>query len=64
MTRFQIDEKMDRSLQDLQDHFGASSKADVIKRAIALLQIATESEAEDGSITIRAGGVDRIIKLK
>lgn len=64
MRRFQIDEKMDQSLEDLQSHFVGSSKADVIKRAIALLKIATESEAEDGSITIRADGGDRIIKLK
>jgi hypothetical protein len=63
-TSFNVDERMAQSLEELKRHLGASSKAEVIKKAIALLKVATESEAPDGTITIRKGDVDQIIIYK
>ena len=64
VTSFNIDEKMGQSLEDLKEHFGASSKAEVLRKAVALLKIAMESEAADGSITIRKDNVDQKIIIK
>lgn len=64
VTTFNIDEKMGQSLEDLKEHFGASSKAEVLRKAVALLKIAMESEAADGSITIRKDNVDQKIIIK
>ena len=64
VTTFNIDEKMGQSLEDLKEHFGASSKAEVLRKAVALLKIAIESEAADGSITIRKDNVDQKIIIK
>ena len=64
VTTFNIDEKMAQSLEDLKEHFGASSKAEVLRKAVALLKIAMESEAADGSITIRKDNVDQKIIIK
>ncbi len=64
VTTFNIDEKMGQTLEELKEHFGASSKAEVLRKAVALLKIATESEAADGSITIRKNDVDQKIIIK
>ena len=64
VTTFNIDEKMGQSLEDLKEHFGASSKAEVLRKAVALLKIAMESEAADGSITIRKDNVDQRIIIR
>ena len=64
VTTFNIDEKMGQTLEELKEHFGASSKAEVLRKAVALLKIATDSEAADGSITIRKNDVDQKIIIK
>ncbi|MBP6058069.1 MAG: hypothetical protein KA524_06600 [Nitrosomonas sp.] len=64
VTTFNIDEKMGKTLEELQAHFGASSKAEVLRKAVALLKIAKESEAADGSITIRKDDEDQKIIIK
>ena len=53
VTSFNIDEKMDKTLEDLKRHYGASSKAEVLRKAIALLNIAKNAEQPDGSVVIR-----------
>jgi len=64
VTTFNFDEKTGQVLEDLKVHFGASSKAEVLRKAIALLNVATEYEAADGSITIRKDDVDQKIIIK
>lgn len=64
VTTFNIDDKMGKSLEDLKVHFGASSKAEVLRKAVALLKIATECESADGSIIIRKDNVDQKIIIK
>jgi len=64
VTSFNIDEKMANTLDMLKVRLSASSKAEVLRKAVALLTIAVESEAEDGSITIRKDNVDQKIIIK
>lgn len=64
VTTFNIDEKMGQALEELKEHFGASSKAEVLRKAVALLKIAQESEAADGSIIIRKDNADQKIIIK
>ena len=64
MTTFNLDERMEQSLEELKKHFGASSKAEVIRKAIALLKVVTESENADGSITIQKDGKEQKLIIK
>ena len=64
VTTFDIDEKTGQKLEELKIHFGASSKAEVLRKAIALLNLATRYEDSDGSITIRKDQVDQKVILK
>lgn len=58
VTSFDIDEKTDETLENLRRHYGAASKAAVLRKAIALLNIAKRYEQLDGSLIIRKVGQD------
>ena len=64
VTTFNIDQKMEKTLEELKEHFGATSKAEVLRKAVALLKIAAESEAADGSIIIRKDGEEQKVLIK
>jgi hypothetical protein len=51
-TSFDIDEKFDQTLGQLKQHLGAASKAEVLRKAVALLYVATKHQNDDGSVTI------------
>jgi hypothetical protein len=51
-TSFNIDPTMDQTLEQLKKHFGASSKSEVLRKAVALLNVAAKHENDDGSVTI------------
>lgn len=53
-TTFKVDEKLSRVLGDLQRHYGLSSKAAVLRKAVALLRLVREAEQADGSILVEA----------
>jgi hypothetical protein len=53
VTSFNIDPKMDKTLEELKQHLGASSKAEVIRKAVALLNVAKDAEQADGSVVIK-----------
>ena len=55
LTSFNIDERTDRTLEELKSHFGASSKAEIVRKAIALLNVAKDAEQPDGSVIIMRG---------
>jgi hypothetical protein len=52
-SSYNIDSKLDKVLEDLKDNLGASSKAEVLRKAIALLNVAIRHENPDGSVTLR-----------
>ena len=58
VTTFNIDEKMDKTLEDLKQHYGASSKAEVLRKAVAFLNIAKNAEQPDGSVVIKKDDED------
>lgn len=64
VTTFNVDEKMVKVLEDLRIHYHASSRAEVLRKAVALLKIASESEAEGGSIIVRKDDVDQKIVIQ
>jgi hypothetical protein len=53
VTSFNVDPKLDQTLEDLKRHYGAASKAEVLRKAIALLKVVQENEQPDGSVMIR-----------
>ncbi len=56
VSSFKIDEKTDKTLENLMKHYGSSSKAAVLRKAIALLNVAKRYEQLDGSLVIRRDG--------
>jgi hypothetical protein len=53
VTRFTVDSKTDQTLESLKRHYQVGSKAEVLRKAIALLNVASRSEQADGSLIIR-----------
>jgi hypothetical protein len=53
VTSFNVDEKLDATLEMLKTHYSASSKAEVLRKAVALLKVVQENEQTDGSIIFR-----------
>jgi hypothetical protein len=64
VTAFNIDAKTDRSLEDLRQHYGAASKAAILRKAIALLNVARRCEQPDGSLIIRMGEQDITVQVR
>ena len=58
VTTFNIDDRVDATLEELKNHYHASSKSEILRKAIALLKVARDSEQPDGSIIIRQNGKD------
>ncbi len=56
-----IDEKMDRTLEELKGAFGKTSKADVFRLGVTLLHIA-KVERERGNRLVVANAEDKVIK--
>jgi hypothetical protein len=63
-SSFTIDSKLDSTLEDLKKHYGATSKAEVLRKAVALLNIVSRHEEADGSVTLRQDGTDTKIVLR
>jgi hypothetical protein len=55
-TTFNVDDKMDATLESLKKHYGAASKAEIFRKAIGLLKVAQDHEQADGSIVIKGEG--------
>jgi hypothetical protein len=53
VTSFNMDAKFDAMLEMLKKHYGATSKAEIIRKAVNLLRIAKENEDEDGSFILK-----------
>lgn len=64
VTSFNIDTKLDNTLETLKIHYGAASKAEVLRKAIALLNVVSRNENKDGSITIRHNNEDIKVILR
>lgn len=59
-TTFKFDAKTNKLLEELREHYGASSKAEVLRKAIALLDIAADAEDHDQHVIVESkDGTDR-----
>ena len=64
LTSFNMDENMVRTIEELKKHYGATSNAEVFRKAIALLQVVRENESEDGAFILRKGNEDIKVLVK
>lgn len=55
-SSYNLDSRLDETLEALKVHYSASSKAEVLRKAIALLKVASTHENPDGSITLAQEG--------
>ncbi len=60
VTTLNITPAMSAALSRLQAHYGASSNAEIFRKAIAFLDVAKESEQSDGSVVIKKDNGDEI----
>jgi predicted transcriptional regulator len=55
-TTFKFDEKLTATLDELKTATGASSKAEIVRRAIALMKVVQQAQADGGEVVIRTSG--------
>ena len=65
-TSFKFNKKTSEVLENLREHYGASSKAEVLRKAIALLDIAAEAEDKKEQLVVESkdGQIRRQIVVK
>jgi predicted transcriptional regulator len=54
LTTFRFDEKMTKTIEELKAATNSSSKADIVKRAIALYQVIQEAQQRGDRVLIRS----------
>ncbi|MDG2510974.1 ribbon-helix-helix domain-containing protein [Stenotrophomonas maltophilia] len=52
-TTFKFDEKLTATLDELKAATGASTKAEIVRRAIALLKVVQDAKDSGGEVVIR-----------
>lgn len=63
-TTFKFDEKLTATLDDLKEGTNASSKAEVVRRAIALMKVVQDAQRRGAEVVIRdESGKDKVIIL-
>jgi len=55
VTTFDFDPKLVKVIDQLKRDMNASSRSEVIRRAIALLKVASQTEKEGGEVVIKKG---------
>ena len=64
-TTFKFSEEQTELIETLKEKLGASSKSEVVRKAIALLKVATDNSTEDNALTIKdKDGKEKDIILK
>ncbi|UID79493.1 ribbon-helix-helix protein, CopG family [Stenotrophomonas indicatrix] len=63
-TTFKFDEKLTATLEELKDGTNAASKAEVVRRAIALMKVVQDAQKRGAEVVIRdEDGKDKVIVL-
>ncbi len=64
MTTFNLDARSRKALEELRETIGASSNAEVIRRALTLLQEAARTTKNNGQVLLRgADGAEKQILI-
>ena len=53
-TSFKFDDRTTEILEELKDHYGATSKAEVLRKAIGLLDIAADAEKQQRYLVVES----------
>ena len=53
-TSFKFDKRTTKVLEELKDHYGATSKAEVLRKAIGLLDIAADAENQNRHLVVES----------
>lgn len=64
VTTFDFDPKLMKIVDDIKAEIGAASRAEVLRRAITLLQVATEAEATGAELLVRKGNKEKQIIVR
>lgn len=60
----QLDRKATQSIKDLMSHYHVKSGADVVKKALAVLQVAAEVDKTHGKLIARKGDRETTIIVR
>jgi hypothetical protein len=61
-----LDKKAENNLNELKKHYGSGSKAEVIRKALALLQIAAALEDQKGQLIAKKtdkNGIEQTVEI-
>jgi len=61
-TTFNLDQKMTDTIESLRVHYSLTTKAEVIRKAIAFLRLCAENQLPDGTLEI-VGRQKQIIRV-
>lgn len=64
LVTFKFDTKIEKMVEKLKQHYGATSKAEVFRKAPALLNVAAEVEDDHGKIIAKKGELEREIIVR
>lgn len=53
VTSIKFDERTTDLLDQLKEHYGASSKAEILRKSIALLSVASEADDEKAKLVVK-----------
>ena len=59
-----LDKNAEKIIEKLKTHYGATSKAEVIRKALGLLQVVAEIEANHGELIARKDNRDTRILVR
>jgi hypothetical protein len=59
-----IDETMEKEIEGLKKHYNASSKAEVFRKSLALLKVASQVEETNGELIARKGDKETKIIIR
>jgi hypothetical protein len=58
LSSFRFDQRLTDAIESIKEESGAASKAEVVRRAIALLKAVEDNKGEDGKLMIVHEGQD------
>jgi hypothetical protein len=64
ILNLKLDRKAEKEIEKLKKHYGSSSKADVIRKGLALLKVASEIEDTHGELIARKDGKESRIIIR
>lgn len=64
LTTFKFDAKTAEAIKHLKEHYGATSIAEVFRKALALLDLSAEIEEQHGQLIAKRGDQEQVIVIR